>query len=56
MDELDMDAEGLPDEPVRDPWTYAPDPVTLIGLAALAAFNAAVLVWVGAAALEDARR
>ncbi len=29
--ELDMDAEGLPEEPVRDPWTYdAPGPGTIV--------------------------
>lgn len=56
MDALDMDAEGLPDEPLRDPWTYAPDPLTLIGITALGAFNAAVLVWVGAAVIKETRR
>ena len=29
--ELDMDAEGLPEEPVRDPWTYdAPGAGTIV--------------------------
>lgn len=41
--ELDMDAEGLPDEPVRDPWTYDPPSAgkviafAVLGIGALAA-------------------
>jgi murein DD-endopeptidase MepM/ murein hydrolase activator NlpD len=41
--ELDLGAEGLPDEPVRDPWTFDPLPAWFLVAGSLAAASTLVV-------------
>ncbi|HEY5657931.1 MAG TPA: hypothetical protein VIY27_09095, partial [Myxococcota bacterium] len=44
--QLDLDAVGLPDEPIRDPWTFEPvGPVALVTVAAAGVVTVASGLW-----------
>lgn len=55
MDELDMDAEGLPDEPLRDWWTFDSDATSLVMVTALGLGSLAITSWALYAALTFRR-